>query len=268
MHGMLGLQHLERLRPELQTQDVALPREQVVVHVHPRHRAQVAADDAVGDERGDLGILVAAVLDVVQRVGPNLQPLLVLVVPLGHASVKIPAVIVETRGIGDLANLIRRLAGEMSESDDDVSHLDTGVVDIVLHFDGNTAEAQDADQRVAERRVPQVADVCRLVGIDRRVLDDGLAAGVRPRRCSRGQPFAQERRSLEEEVQITVRCRGDALDAFERSEVTGDLLRNRPRRLAQPPRQLERHRRAEVAEVAIGRVLEGERAAVPTGSSA
>ena len=40
------------LRPEVQAQDVAFPRQQVVVDVHPRHRLQVAADDAVGDEGG------------------------------------------------------------------------------------------------------------------------------------------------------------------------------------------------------------------------
>jgi hypothetical protein len=41
--------------------------EEVVVHVQTRHRLQMAADDAVGDERGGRGIVVAAVLDVVQR---------------------------------------------------------------------------------------------------------------------------------------------------------------------------------------------------------
>ena len=55
-------------------------------------------DDAVGDEGGDLGVLVAAVLDVVQRVGARLQPLLVLLVPFGDARVQIPAVVVEARG--------------------------------------------------------------------------------------------------------------------------------------------------------------------------
>ena len=38
------------------------------------HRLEVAADDAIGDERGDVGGVVAAVLDVVQRRGADLQP--------------------------------------------------------------------------------------------------------------------------------------------------------------------------------------------------
>ena len=72
----LRLEHLERLRPELQPQDVALPRQQVVVDVHPRHRLQMASDDPVGDEGGDLGVLVAAMLDVVERFarGPRAAP--------------------------------------------------------------------------------------------------------------------------------------------------------------------------------------------------
>ena len=97
-------------------------------------------------------------------------------------------------------------------------------------------------ERVAERCVPQVADMRRLVGIDRRVLDDGLAAGslratpVRPRSAVRaGTPSARGRSS------DTVRCRGDARDAVERAEVPRRLLRNRPWRLAEPARQFERH---------------------------
>ena len=42
------------------------------------------------------------------------------------------------------------------------------------------------------------------------------------------------------------------------AECAGDLLRDRARRLAQPARQLERDRRAEVAERAIGRIVEDD----------
>ena len=175
MNRALGLQDLERLGPELQPQDVAFPGQQVVVHVHPRHRLQVAADDAVGDEGGDLGVLVAAMLDVVERVGPRFQPFLVGVVPLGHAGVQIPAVEVEPRGVGDRANLGERLAGQVPEADDDVGDLHAGVVDVVLYFDRDTAEAEHTHEGVTERGVPKVADVGRLVGVDGRVLDDRFA---------------------------------------------------------------------------------------------
>ena len=122
----------------------------------------------------------------------------------------------------------------MREADDHVGNLDAGVVDVVLHFDGHTAEAQHAGERVAERRIAEMADVRCLVGIDGRMLDDCLAAAVRPRRRRRGQPLAQERGPLEEEVQVAIWRGGDALDAVERAEVAGDLLGNDPRRLAQP----------------------------------
>ena len=61
------LEELEGVRPEVQPQDVAFPRQQVVADVHPPHRLEVAADDPVGDERGEVCGGVAAVLDVVQR---------------------------------------------------------------------------------------------------------------------------------------------------------------------------------------------------------
>ena len=104
-----------------------------------------------------------------------------------------------------------------------------------------------------------MANVRRFVGIDGRMLDDCLAAAVRPRRRRRGQPLAQERGALEEEVQVAIWRGGDALDAVERAEVAGNLVGNDPWRLAQPSCQLECHRRAEVTEVAVGRILDGQR---------
>ena len=72
----------------------------------------------------------------------------------------------------------RFLPLELAESDDDVGHLHAGVVDVVLHLDRNAAEALHADERVAERGVPQVSDVRGLVRIDGRVLDDRLLGVV------------------------------------------------------------------------------------------
>ena len=143
---------------------------------------EVAADDAIGDERAIVGRRLGAVLDVVQRGGADLRALLVALVPLGDARVEVPAVIVEARRVGDALDVVERLRLELAEADDDVGDLDAGVVDVVLHFDRRAAEAQHADERVAERGVAQVADVRRLVRIDRRVFDDGLAGSARRRR--------------------------------------------------------------------------------------
>ena len=58
----------------------------------------------------------------------------------------------------------------MQEPYDNVRHLDTRVVDVVLNFD-TIAGGQNSLERVAKHSVPNVADVGRLVRIDARVLD-------------------------------------------------------------------------------------------------
>ena len=89
---------------------------------------------------------------------------------------------------------------DVAEADDDVGHLNAEIVDVVLHFDRRAAEPEHAHERVAERRVAQMADVRRLVRVDRRVLDDGLvgragsAGGTPPRRrASRKAGRSRER---------------------------------------------------------------------------
>ena len=194
-HRALRLQDVERVRPELQPQDVAFVGQQVVADVQPRHRLQVRADDAIDDERADRGGVVAAVLEVVQRRGADREPRLVAVVPLGDARVEVPAVVVEPRGVGDAPDVVERLVLELAEADDDVGDLDAGVVDVVLHFDRRAAEAQHPHQRVAERGIPQVADVRGLVRVDRRVLDDGLLRrGRAPASTSPRERAASEER--------------------------------------------------------------------------
>src|SRR5690606_32726301 len=151
---------------------------------------------------------------------------------------------------------------QLAVADDDVGDLHAGVVDVVLHLHGRAAELQHAHERVAQRGVAQVADVCRLVGIDRRVLDDRLAFRL-PRaaggRCGGGanpQALEQERGTVDEYVEIPARRGLDARDAVTGGETGRDLLGNGARRLAQPPRELEGDRRTDVAQRAIRRCFE------------
>ena len=65
-----------------------------------------------------------------------------------------------------------------------------------------------------------------------------------------------ERDAIEIDVQVPVRRGLDARDAVDRAERGRELLRDRARRLAQPPRQLEGDRRREIAELALGRILD------------
>ena len=259
IHCAACFQDVEGLRPELQPQDVAFPRQQVVIDIHPRHRLEMRADDAVGDEARDRGVLVATVLDVVQHLGPHRQPGLVLLVPIRHARVQVPAVVIEAGAIGRFADLVERLAFEHLETDDHVGDLDARIVDVILNLYRHAAEAQRSNERVAEGGVAQVTDMRRLVRIDRGVLDDGLSLGdPRRRRAAVCETFEKKRRALEKEIQIAVRCRGHTRNAFERSEGAGNLLRDRARRLAQAAGQLERDRRTEVTQFAIRRIVEDD----------
>ena len=72
------LQELEGVRPEVQPQDVALPRQQVVADVQPPIVSRWQRTMRSAMRAAMLGGLVAAVLDRVQRRAADLQPLLVL----------------------------------------------------------------------------------------------------------------------------------------------------------------------------------------------
>jgi len=150
---------------------------------------------------------------------------------------------------------------ERFEADHDVRDLHAGIVDVVLHFDRNAAEAQDPYQGVAQCRVAQMADVRRLVRIDRRVLDDrlpGVRGGTSGRRGGiESRP--QKRPAIEEDVQVAIRCGLESGDALDLRQRTGQFLGDDLRRLAQPARQLERHWQRKVAERACRRVSDSER---------
>ena len=87
--------------------------------------------------------------------GADLQPVLVLLVPVGDPGVQVPAVVVEPRGRGDRADLGEGLVLELAEADYDVGDLDAGVVDVVLDLDLPAVEPQqpsEASPSVALRR--------------------------------------------------------------------------------------------------------------------
>ena len=85
----------------------------------------------------------------------------------------------------------------MQEADHHIGHLHAGVVDVVLHVDFLPGGAQQADKRVAQNCVAQVADVRGLVGIDAGVLDQRVHACSRTRGPAsvRGHPATPAARS-------------------------------------------------------------------------
>ena len=63
----LLLQQLEGRLPEMQVQDLALARQEVIFDVEPVHGLQMPAQHRGRDQVRDLGHLVAALLDGMQR---------------------------------------------------------------------------------------------------------------------------------------------------------------------------------------------------------
>ena len=173
----LTLEDLERLRPEAQPQNVSFPRQQVVADPEPRHRREMVPDDPVGDEGADRRVVVAAVLEVVQRRLPDRQPATCPARTTRSPSRTDPSSRGRSAWSPPAAESLRALLLEMPEADDDVGDLDAGIVDVVLDLDRASAEPDQPHERVAERGVSQVPDVGRFVGVDRRVLHDDFSAG-------------------------------------------------------------------------------------------
>ena len=80
--------------------------------------------------------LIAAPFQLVQRIQSHLLVLRILLVPLRDARVKIPTVIIEARRASELLHFRMRFALEVFEANNNVGHLYTGVIDVVLHIHG------------------------------------------------------------------------------------------------------------------------------------
>ena len=212
----------------MQAQDVALPGQEVVADVQPGHRVDVAADDTLGDDCRHVGHRVAPSLERVEGFGSEMQAVGVRFVPRGDLRVEVPAVVVESGLRGEGLHLVESQRLQCLERDDDVGHLHAGVVDVVLDLYLAPLEAEQPGQRIPEHRVAQVPDVRRLVGVDGGVFDDGLAGRRGRRRGRRWRPDAlgQERRPVEEEIDVAARCRLDRGDAVDLAQALNQLLRD------------------------------------------
>jgi hypothetical protein len=222
------LQELERLRPEVPPEDVALAREKIVRDADPRHRRQVNADDGLGEPRRtrrDPPLRRAEVapkrraLDRVEDAAPLLLELLPLRVGPPDERVEVPRQVseparrdagrIERKRGEDLLDLAPERACafrlvellRVQQPDDDVRHLYACVVEVVLRLDGPPESAEVAHEDVAEDGVSQVPDVRSLVRVDVRVLDDHLPAvrlDVRRRREQR----RERPRAVEPQVDV------------------------------------------------------------------
>src|SRR5580658_272076 len=213
-------------------------------------------------------------------------------VPMRRAGVEVPAVVVEGAEVGDgrgrpsnnragarrsyprIAlgdqgpDFVDRFAFEMQKTDDDIGNLDAGVIDVVLHVDFVTGLAQQTDKRVAENRIPQMPDVCGLVGIDRGVFDQRMA--LRYRRT--GVPHARHvfvfvasmgfrhypypRGPVQPRVDIPGAGHVQRVKPTEWAERFYYLLRDDFGGFAQRARQLQGDGRRDLAKAQIGRRFE------------
>ena len=176
----LRLQLLEGQVPELQVQNFALARQQVVFNAESQHRFQVPPQDCRRNQLADRSDVISTALNLVQRIEPYLLSRLlfriVRFIPLRYARVEIPAVIIDALAlIGEprhqRLHVTQRKALEMHQADDNIRYLHAGVVDVILDIDLLPRRPQQPYKRVAQDRIAQVPYMRGLVGIDARVLD-------------------------------------------------------------------------------------------------
>ena len=161
-------------------QNLALAGKKIIFDVQPQHGFQMPPQDRRRNQLRNFSSLVAAVLDLVQRGVAQFLPRLVLLVsparvPLRGLCIKVPTVVVDSlilllEFIQQQTRVGQRFAFEMQKSHHHIGHLNAGIVDVVLHIHLLPGGAQQADKRVTQNRVAQVANVRGLVGIDAGVL--------------------------------------------------------------------------------------------------
>ena len=183
-HSVGALQHLEGALPEMEGDDVAFFRQEVVFDVQPQQRLNVPLHDSPGDESREFRRVSFSTLDAMQRVEAPLLRLRMLRVIGCHPGVKIPAEVIKAnlRIVDPLLDLCHAFLLQVLEGHDDIGDLHARVIDVVLRLHVMSQPLQAADQSVAEDRVANVADVGRFVRIDVGVLDDH-PLGARWRRC-------------------------------------------------------------------------------------
>ena len=255
VNGLALFEQLEGRLPELQVQDLALTGQHVVNDAETPHGGEMAADDGLRYERGEAIELALAGFDGVEGFGAPGQRLRIVLVPGTHAREEIPAEVVEALREDKLLDLGGRLLLEEVKAHHDVRDLDAGVVDVVLRLDRAPARAQHADEGVAQHRIPQVADVRGLVGIDVGVLDDGLFGGLDRLHRRLEQGFAVSA-AVEPHVDVAIAGDFERGDAGNGAEARDNLPADGLGRLTQLAREVKGHRQGQVAEARLFRLFD------------
>src|SRR5882762_3269062 len=265
------LQHLERSIPELQVQNLALPRQQLVADIQPRHRPQVASDNRVRHDLRHLRILAFALLDRLQRLPAQLRrPPLVRGKEARRLRIHLPAVIIELwfRCAGIHPN--RRDLFHLQQANHYVRHLHARVINVILNLHTVPRVPQDPHHRVAQHCISYVADVRRLVRIDARMLDDDFSVLLCVLCVSALSSLSvllavflsyslPKCRAVEKRIQIPATRHFNLGNPVDPAQTVRNLLRNLSRRLLQPLRQFKTHRRSRLPHLNLRRPLQHDR---------
>ncbi len=163
----------------MQMKYFALTWQEVILDVETVHSLKVTPQNRRRDDIGDISHLIAALFDGMQYFKSRFKIFLVRLVPLRHARIEVPAVVVEARVRRDqFLDFLLRLRFQLRETDYHVGHLHPGVVNVVLDIDDVTGGAQQAHEGVAQNGVAQMPNMRGFVGIDAGVLDQNLAAHI------------------------------------------------------------------------------------------
>jgi hypothetical protein len=146
--------------------------------------------------------------------------------------------------------------GQIEYSHDNVSHLDPGVIDIVLNFNCGTEAAQAATQDVAQHRIPEMADVRGLVGIDGGVLDDSLHTLRDVLGIPAGEELAEKTTTVEVEIEKTGSSNFDPDNLVGPLRALTNPLRDMSGCRFELTRKGQGTRPGEVTELSPGRYLE------------
>src|SRR6266478_3978962 len=241
------LQHLKCRIPEFQVQDFALSRQQVVVDVQPRHRAQVTPYNCVRYGLRHFRIFAPAFFNRFQRRSAQFRcTRLVLTEKARSLRVQVPTVGIELRFCREHLHVDRSALFHVQESDHNVRHLHAGVVDVVLNLHFAARVPQDPHHRVAQHRIPRVSDVRRLIRVDTRVLDDDFLSPAFLS-LTRSACFflcaLPKRLPIKVRIQIPAPRHFDFGNPFDLAQAVGNLLCNLPRRPLHPLRQFKTYRR-------------------------
>src|SRR4029077_9461395 len=102
---------------------------------------------------GEAGGLIATLFELVQSIEANLLVRRIFFVPLGDASVEIPAVVIEARLARQFLHFGIRFALEVLKAYDYIRHLYSGVVDVILYIHWMRRFTQQTHKGVAENGV-------------------------------------------------------------------------------------------------------------------